>query len=74
MLIKLKFAQSLVNPCLLTKNDRNGPVFIVIHVDDCYVAGRQDRIMALKEGLEKTFKVKQEDTIDDYLSCNIKVN
>ena len=49
-------------------------IFVVIHVNDCYVAGTEKSISALKKGLEQTFKVKQEDNLDNYLSCNIEVN
>ena len=74
VLIEAGFAQSAADPCLFSKRSKYGPVFVVIHVDDCYCVGSEEGLKDLKQGLEKAFTVKVEETLNDYLSCEILIN
>jgi Reverse transcriptase (RNA-dependent DNA polymerase) len=39
VLINIGFRPSYADSCLFNKNDENGRIFLVVHVDDSYVTG-----------------------------------
>jgi hypothetical protein len=69
------FVGGVADPCLMTKNYEKGIVMIGLYVDDCYCIGHkgaiEDTIAQIKAS---GFNVKVEDTLEDYLSCNIVFN
>ena len=63
------FKRSLADPCLFKKE---GPVYLGTYVDDNYILGKEEDInKVIKDIEDKGLKVKVEDNLTDYLSCNI---
>src|SRR6056300_736434 len=74
-LLKLGFEEGIVDPCLMVRKNKLGIVMIAIYVDDCLMIGKQEAIDDAIAGLEKSrFKLKIENELTDYLSCNIIFN
>ena len=76
ILKSIGFVQSTVEPCLLVKNDyKLGIAIIAIYVDDCYAIGDEialnDMITKIQQ---KGLKIKVENDLSDYLSCEIVFN
>ena len=69
------FKQGYADPCLLTRNDDDGMIYIALYVDDCYCCGTKKAIESTIAGLKKQgFTLKIETDMTDYLSCNIVFN
>lgn len=76
ILKSIGFVQSTAEPCLLVKNDdKLGIAIIAIYVDDCYAIGDEialnDMITKIQQ---KGLKIKIENDLSDYLSCEIVSN
>jgi hypothetical protein len=76
ILKSIGFTQSTADPCLLMKkDDALGMVIIAVYVDDCYAIGHEP---ALQETIRliqlNGLKVKVEDNMTDYLSCEVVFN
>jgi hypothetical protein len=66
------FIGGAADPCLLTRKNSKGIVFIGIYVDDCYCCGHEAAIDETISQLKASgFGIKVEDNLTDYLSCNI---
>ena len=72
---KLGFKGGYADPCLMMKKNEKGICYIAIWVDDLLLVGDEELIDDVIEGLEKQgFKLKKEDNLNDYLSCQIKLD
>jgi hypothetical protein len=73
---QLVFIQSTADPCLLIRNDKDlGLVIIAIYVDDCYAIGHESALLdSIKQIQEQGLKVKVENDLHDYLSCEVVFN
>jgi Reverse transcriptase (RNA-dependent DNA polymerase) len=68
------FEQSYAEPCLFHAN-KCGRLLLILHVDDCYVVGSDEGLQFTKKSLEKMgLKLKVEENVTDYLSCQILFN
>jgi transcription antitermination factor NusA-like protein len=69
---QISFEQNPAEPSMLFKNEDSGITIVVIHVDNCYVIGREENMDKLVEQLtEVGLKVKVEKETKDYLGCEI---
>jgi len=74
-LIHIGFTMSKADPCLLTRRSRRGIVFVGLYVDDCLCIGQENAINEVIELLkENGLKLKLEDELIDYLSCEVVFN
>ena len=72
VLKKAGFIQSKADPCLFVKHTESGEtVYLAMWVDDCLCVGPKKEIYAAIEEIKRHFKVKVEESISDYLSCEI---
>jgi hypothetical protein len=72
ILRKIGFEQSHADPCLFYKGTGRDCVYLVVHVDDCYVVGDLKLIQATITDIEKEgLKLKVAYDTHDYLSCEI---
>jgi len=75
ILIHIGFEMSKADPCLLTRRNKNGIVFIGLYVDDCLCIGHDKAIEEVIKLLkENGLKLKTEDKLVDYLSCEVIFN
>ena len=68
------FTQSAADPCLYVRRDAKGVVYIAMYVDDCLCVGDEEALKDAVEGIGKYFKLKIEESMSDYLSCEILFN
>ena len=69
------FRRSEMDPCLFVKDLNYGEkVYLVMWVDDCFLVGKRSDIDDAVRDIEKHFKIVKNETLDDYLSCEIQVN
>ena len=61
-----------IDPCLLFKRTKKGLVLIGLYVDDLLIIGNDVDIDEVIADIEKHFKVKVEENLKDYLSCEIR--
>jgi len=72
ILIRVGFKVGKADPCLLTRRNKNGLVFIGLYVDDCLCIGHEKAIdEVIKLLKENDLKLKTEDDLVDYLTCEI---
>ena len=76
VLKSIGFMQSTADPCLMVRNDKDlGLVIIAIYVDDCYAIGHEAALLdTIKKIQESGLKVKVENDLHDYLSCEVVFN
>jgi hypothetical protein len=72
VLESIGFEQSKADPCLFVKTIGDDKVFLALWVDDCYLQGKEENIRIVTEDLSKHFKLKIQNDLEDYLSCEIK--
>ena len=55
--------QSKVDPCLFYKQDGSGRLtaLMVIHVDDCAIAGKKSTVEEIKKAIAKRLSIKDEE-------------
>ena len=64
-----------MDPCLLTRTDKKGTVLIVLNVDDCLYIEDKNAIIFLEHELnEAGLSTTVENSLTDYLSCEIKID
>ena len=69
------FRRSEMEPCLFIKDLSEGKkVYLVMWVDDCLLVGKRKEIDEALIDIKKHFKIVENETLDDYLSCKIKVD
>ena len=66
---KIGFQRSEVDPCLFYKQGEHGVVYVGIWVDDCLFVGHQKAIDDAIGHLKKSFNLKIDPNVKDYLSC-----
>ena len=72
---KLNFKEGKVDPYLLTRVDERGTVMIALYVDDCLCIGDKKALKGLEDELnEACLKTTVENKLNDYLSCEIKMD
>lgn len=75
VLKKLGFEGGYPDPCLLTRQNKSGVVFIAIWVDDSLLVGHHNAIDEVISDLKSEgFTLKVEGSLQDYLSCEIKID
>jgi len=69
------FEKSKADPCLMTRKNDLGSVFMALYVDDCLTIGDAKAIDSTINHLkEKGLSLEITETLTDYLSCEIKLN
>ena len=72
---EIGFQGGVTDPCLMVRRDKDGVCFAAIWVDDTLLVGDTKAIKKTIEDLkEKGFTLKVEHDLDDYLSCEIKID
>jgi hypothetical protein len=76
VLKSIGFKQSNADPCLLIINDvKLGIVIIAVYVDDCYAIGEKPALVDMIKSIQNNgLKVKVENNLSDYLSCEVMFN
>ena len=72
MLKKLNFEVSLLDPCLMSRNDEHGTSILCIYVDDVLIIGNQKAIDKTIEDIGKVFNIRKEGKLNDYLGCIVE--
>ena len=69
------FQGGVADPCMMVRRDKDGVCFAAIWVDDTLLVGDTKAIKKTIADLkEKGFTLKVENDLDDYLSCEIKID
>jgi hypothetical protein len=69
---EIGFEGGYADPCLFTRKDEKGIIFIALYVDDCLCIGDKTAINDMVDKLRKRdLKLKVDDELRDYLSCEI---
>jgi hypothetical protein len=75
MVGKMGFEECPCDPCLFKKEDHNGICYVVCYVDDNLCIGDEAAVKATIEEIQKHgLKITITDNLDDYLSCEVKLN
>ena len=74
VLLEEGFTQSAADPCLYVRRDKKGVVYLAMYVDDCLCVGDEEALKDAVKRIGKHFKLKIEETLSDYLSCEILFN
>ena len=72
ILCEMGFQGGYANPCLFTKKDNDGIIFIALYVNDCLCIGHETAIDKMINKLRKrdlNLTINRE--LKDYLSCEI---
>jgi hypothetical protein len=68
----LGFSGGYANPCLMTRKNKLGVVFIALYIDTCLCIGNNAAIKDLVKGMEaQGFTLKIDEELKDYLSCQL---
>ena len=70
----MNFEISPADPCLSHRKDELGICMIIIYVDDMLVVGHKKSIQDLQNRVEKSFSIKIEKKLADYLGCEFHMN
>ncbi|UYV74758.1 hypothetical protein LAZ67_12000832 [Cordylochernes scorpioides] len=74
-LIKNNFKQSLVDPCLFTKNEENHSIYLILYVDDMLLASDSEIIIQnTVKTLEKEFEIKNLGDPTQFIGIEISRN
>jgi len=69
------FQGGVADPCMMVRRDKDGVCFAAIWVDDTLLVGDTKAITKTITDLkQKGFTLKVENDLDDYLSCEIKID
>ena len=74
VLESIGFVSSQADPCLLYRKDTHGTCIVVMYVDDMCLIGHQEAVQDAIKGLTRSFKIKVEDVMTDYLGCEFKIS
>ena len=75
ILRKIGFIPSDADPCLMIRRCSLGLVYLAMYIDDCYCNGNEAAINdAIKGIVANGLNVTIKDDLEDYLSCEIRVN
>ncbi|UYV75574.1 hypothetical protein LAZ67_13000650, partial [Cordylochernes scorpioides] len=74
-LIKNNFKQSIVDPCLFTKNEENHSIYLILYVDDMLLASDSEIIIQnTVKTLEKEFEIKNLGDPTQFIGIEISRN
>ncbi|UYV83153.1 hypothetical protein LAZ67_23000010 [Cordylochernes scorpioides] len=74
-LIKNNFKQSIVDPCLFTKNEENHSIYLILYVDDMLLASDSEIIIQnTVKTLEKEFEIKNLGDPTQFIGIDISRN
>ncbi|UYV79312.1 hypothetical protein LAZ67_17002102 [Cordylochernes scorpioides] len=74
-LIKNNFKQSIVDPCLFTKNEENHSIYLILYVDDMLLANDSEIIIQnTVKTLEKEFEIKNLGDPTQFIGIEISRN
>ncbi|UYV67856.1 hypothetical protein LAZ67_5002259 [Cordylochernes scorpioides] len=74
-LIKNNFKQSIVDPCLFTKNEENHSIYLILYVDDMLLASDSEIIIQnTVKTLEKEFEIKNLGNPTQFIGIEISRN
>ncbi|UYV81409.1 hypothetical protein LAZ67_20001109 [Cordylochernes scorpioides] len=74
-LIKNTFKQSIVDPCLFTKNEENHSIYLILYVDDMLLASDSEiMIQNTVKTLEKEFEIKNLGDPTQFIGIEISRN
>ncbi|UYV60584.1 hypothetical protein LAZ67_1001594 [Cordylochernes scorpioides] len=74
-LIKNNFKQSIVDPCLFTKNEENHSIYLILYVDDMLLATDSEIIIQnTVKTLEKEFEIKNLGDPTQFIGIEISRN
>ena len=59
---------------MFLKQKEEQKCFICLYVDDRIIAGDKEIVEQVMSNLSKTFTLKVQNGIDDFLGCNIKIH
>ena len=72
---KIGFEGGYPDPCLYSRRDEDGVVFLAVWVDDSLLVGDRKAIdKAIQDLKDEGFVLKEDGSLDDYLSCEISMN
>ena len=72
---KIGFIGGYPDPCLMMRKTENGTIFIAVWVDDSLLVGDNKAIdKAIQDLKDEGFVLKEDGSLDDYLSCEITMN
>jgi hypothetical protein len=74
VLLEEGFTQSEADPCLYVCQDVMGIVYLAMYIDNCLCVGDDKAIKNAAARIGKNFKLKIEETLSDYISCEILFN
>ena len=67
MLLKnMGFEKSMIDPCLLMRDDDYGVVILCMYVDDALCVGDEMAITNAIEHLKKEFEIKEDGDLDEF--------
>ena len=69
---KIGFEVSLMDPCLMIRQNEDGTVILCIYVDDVCLCGDKKAVEAAIKDIKKIFDIRKEGHLNDYLGCIIK--
>ncbi|UYV67115.1 hypothetical protein LAZ67_4003928 [Cordylochernes scorpioides] len=74
-LLKNNFKQSIVDPCLFTKNEENHSIYLILYVDDMLLASDSEIIIQnTVKTLEKEFEIKNLGDPTQFIGIEISRN
>ena len=71
---KLGFSKSPADPCLFKRGKGSSLLLVCLYVDDGIAIGKDAELDKFFAELQGQVKITMEETMDDYLSCSIKMN
>jgi len=69
---ELGFEQHPNDSCLLKKDTDQGPIIIIIYVDDCFILGNEKEVKEVLSKIEKGFDITRSQDVEDFIGCNIE--
>jgi len=74
IMVKLGFRISAADPCLFSRGMAQTIIIICLHVDDGFSLGKVEELLHFFKQLEAYLKFITEESMGDYLSCEVKFN
>ena len=71
-LMELGFDVSMIDPCIMIRQNESGTVLLSIYVDDVCLIGDKTAIDEAIKEIEKEFDIRKEGPLQDYLGCIIE--
>ncbi len=68
---KVNFKKSIVDPCLLYKEENSNKVYLCLYVDDVLLIGNQSLIKSTISDIKEKYSIKEIGKLDEYVGCKI---